>query len=80
MLATTEARVATNQLQERWWALHALALTRVGRQAEALDALREVRNLLAEELGLDPGPELRDLEQAILRQESWLRVLELELG
>ena len=72
VLATTEARVATNQLQERWWALHALALTRVGRQAEALDALREVRNLLGDELGLDPGPELRDLEQAILRQESWL--------
>ena len=72
VLATTEARVATNQLQERWWALHALALTRVGRQADALDALREVRNLLGDELGLDPGPELRDLEQAILRQESWL--------
>ena len=72
VLATTETRVAANQLQERWWALHALALTRVGRQADALDALREVRGLLGEELGLDPGPELRDLEQAILRQESWL--------
>ncbi len=72
VLATTETRVAAHQLQERWWALHALALTRVGRQADALDALREVRELLAEELGLDPGPELRDLEQAVLRQEPWL--------
>jgi DNA-binding SARP family transcriptional activator len=72
VLATTEMRVASHQLQERWWALHALALTRVGRQADALDALREVRELLSDELGLDPGPELRDLEQAILRQETWL--------
>ncbi len=72
VLSTTESRVATNALQERWWALHALALTRAGRQAEALDALRAVRELLAEELGLDPGAELRDLEQAILRQDGWL--------
>ena len=72
VLSTTESRVATNALQERWWALHALALTRAGRQADALDALRAVRELLADELGLDPGAELRDLEQAILRQDGWL--------
>jgi DNA-binding SARP family transcriptional activator len=72
VLSTTESRVATNALQERWWALHALALTRAGRQADALDALRGVRELLADELGLDPGPELRDLEQAILRQDDRL--------
>ena len=72
VLSTTESRVATNALQERWWALHALALTRAGRQAEALDSLRAVRTLLADELGLDPGAELRDLERAILRQDGWL--------
>ena len=71
-LSTTESRIAANPLQERWWALHALALTRSGRQAEALDSLRAVRGLLAEELGLDPGAELRDLEQAILRQDAGL--------
>ncbi|GAA2133659.1 BTAD domain-containing putative transcriptional regulator [Nocardioides bigeumensis] len=79
VLSTTESRVSTNALQERWWALHALALTRAGRQADALDSLRTVRVLLADELGLDPGPELRDLEQAILRQDDrLLSVLEAE--
>ena len=59
------------------WALHALALTRSGRQAEALAALRHLRSVLADELGLDPGQEVRDLEQAVLAQDQalqqWLR-------
>ena len=71
-LSTTESRIAANPLQERWWALHALALTRSGRQAEALDSLRAVRELLADELGLDPGAELRELERAILQQDAGL--------
>ena len=71
-LSTTESRIAANPLQERWWALHALALTRSGRQAEALDSLRAVRELLADELGLDPGVELRELERAILQQDAGL--------
>ena len=59
------------------WALHALALARSGRQAESLEALRHIRGVLADELGLDPGQELRDLEQAVLVQspglQQWLR-------
>ena len=63
--------------EERVWALHALALARSGRQAESLAALRHIRRVLADELGLDPGQELRDLEQAVLVQDpvlqQWLR-------
>lgn len=72
VLSTTEAATGRHPLRERLWAIHALALTRAGRQAEALDALRTVRSVLAEELGLDPGAQLRTLEEAILRQEPAL--------
>ena len=46
-----------------------LALYRSGRQADALDAYRSGRKLLADELGLEPGEELRQLEKAILEQD-----------
>ena len=51
-----------------------LALYRSGRQAEALDAFRSARQHLVGELGLEPGPELRELQQAILRQEAELEL------
>lgn len=77
VVAATEQATARYPLQERVWALHALALARSGRQAEALAALRHIRSVLADELGLDPGQELRDLEQAVLVQDhvlqQWLR-------
>lgn len=47
-----------------------LALYRDGRQAEALEVYRDYRTVLRDELGLDPSPQLRELETAILRQDS----------
>ncbi|WP_354643238.1 BTAD domain-containing putative transcriptional regulator [Kitasatospora camelliae] len=67
--AVPAARVLAEQfpLREEGWRLWALALWGSGRQAEALEALRGARAVLAEELGLDPGPALTELEAAILR-------------
>ncbi|MFJ8039234.1 BTAD domain-containing putative transcriptional regulator [Kitasatospora sp. NPDC096147] len=53
-------------LREEGWRLHALALWAAGRQADALAALRRARRVLAEEVGLDPGPALTTLESAVL--------------
>ena len=49
-----------------------LALYRSGRQAEALEAFREARRMLSDELGLEPSPKLRELERAILVQDPVL--------
>jgi DNA-binding SARP family transcriptional activator len=67
-----EVLTATYPLRERLWGLRALALTRSGRQADALEVLRQVRDLLADELGLEPGAELRALQTAVLRQDPAL--------
>ncbi|MEV0236306.1 BTAD domain-containing putative transcriptional regulator [Nonomuraea sp. NPDC050786] len=67
-----EALVAEQPLRERGWELLVLALHRSGRQADAIAALRTVRRRLADELGIDPGPALRDLESAVLAQDPRL--------
>ena len=67
--AELEALTAAHPLRERLWALRALALTRSGRQADALEVLRQLREVLDEELGLEPSAELRDLQTAVLRQD-----------
>jgi predicted ATPase/DNA-binding SARP family transcriptional activator len=59
-------------LRERLWELHILALYRAGRQAEALTAYTEVRDRLVCELGIDPGPALRELQASILAQDPSL--------
>jgi predicted ATPase/DNA-binding SARP family transcriptional activator len=59
-------------LRERLWELHILALYRGGRQAEALRAYSEVRDRLVGELGIDPGPALRELQARILAHDPSL--------
>ena len=59
-------------LRERFHEQLVLALYRSGRQAEALRAYEDARKTLNEELGLDPGAELRDLERAVLQQDPSL--------
>ncbi|MEA5357911.1 BTAD domain-containing putative transcriptional regulator [Amycolatopsis sp., V23-08] len=63
-----EAHVQTWPLREEGWRLLALALYRAGRQGDALGALRRARRLLATELGVDPGPGLRQAEADVLAQ------------
>jgi DNA-binding SARP family transcriptional activator len=67
--AELEGLVAGYPLRERLWRLLVLALYRGGRQADALAAYRRARTVLAEELGIEPGEELRQLERAVLRQQ-----------
>ncbi|MGI5164972.1 BTAD domain-containing putative transcriptional regulator [Spirillospora sp. CA-253888] len=64
--------VARHPLRERLRAVHLHALYLAGRQHEALAAYAELRERLADELGVDPGPELAALHQAILRQDAAL--------
>ena len=64
-----EERVSRHPMRERLRAQLMLALYRSGRQADALEAYRTGRQVLNDELGLQPGAPLRALEQAVLRQD-----------
>lgn len=72
VLVEARTLVADAPLREHRWSLLALAEYQAGRQGEALRTIRHARDTLREELGLDPGPELVTLEQAILRQDPSL--------
>jgi predicted ATPase/DNA-binding SARP family transcriptional activator len=63
------AALADNPFRERLWGQLMLALYRSGRQADALETFQEARRVLADELGLEPGPELRRLQEAILAHD-----------
>ncbi|NBE94423.1 ATPase [Nonomuraea sp. KC401] len=69
-----EALTTEHPLREEGWRLLALGLYRCGRQGDALAALRRARNILADELGIDPGPALRKLESDILAQSPELEL------
>ena len=67
-----EQLVAEQPLREHLYAQLMLALYRSGRQADALAAYHEARRALVDELGIEPGTRLRELEHAILRQDAEL--------
>jgi predicted ATPase/DNA-binding SARP family transcriptional activator len=72
LVAEIERLAAEHPFQERVWGQLMLALYRAGRQADALEAYQRARRLLADELGLDPGPSLVELQQRILERDPML--------
>jgi class 3 adenylate cyclase len=74
IIGELEAAIADAPLRERRWGQLMLALYRAGRQGEALGAYQRARALLADELGVDPGSDLRRLEAAIVAQDAALEM------
>jgi predicted ATPase/DNA-binding SARP family transcriptional activator len=72
LVAELEQLTAAHPLREGLWSSLITALYRAGRQADALAAYQRVRQLLDDELGIEPGPQLRGLETRILRQAASL--------
>jgi len=72
LVTELEQLIAEHPFRERLRGQLMLALYRSGRQADALEAYQETRRTLVDELGIEPGASLRELEQAILRQEASL--------
>jgi DNA-binding SARP family transcriptional activator len=75
LVAELEALVTRHPLRERMRGQLMVALYRCGRQADALQAYRDARHVLVDELGLEPSRAIVELEQAILRQDPALDVL-----
>ncbi len=78
IIGELEAAVADAPLRERRWGQLMLALYRAGRQGEALGAYQRARTLLVDQLGVDPGPDLRRLEAAIVAQDAALDMPEAQ--
>jgi ABC-type transport system substrate-binding protein/DNA-binding SARP family transcriptional activator/sugar lactone lactonase YvrE len=74
VIGELERLVAAEPLREHLHAQRMLALYRSGRQAEALEAYRDARSALVEQIGVEPGTELRSLQDAILAQDPALDV------
>jgi DNA-binding SARP family transcriptional activator len=73
LLPELRALVAEHPSRERLWGRLMLALYRSGRQVDALEAYRQLRGRLADELGIEPGPDLHALQRDILRHAPSLR-------
>ena len=69
IVTALRAALEETPYRERLWGQLMLALYRCGRQPDALDAFHEARRVLSEELALEPGPELRRLQEAILAHD-----------
>jgi DNA-binding SARP family transcriptional activator/class 3 adenylate cyclase len=78
LVSELEALTREHPLRQRLRAQLMLALYRCGRHADALDVYQETRRRLVDELGIEPGGELRELHQAILRQDAELEAPEPE--
>jgi DNA-binding SARP family transcriptional activator len=78
LIGELRALVAEQPLRERAHAFLMLGLYRCGRQADALEAGRRARAVLAEEIGVDPGPELQEMERAILARDPGLDLVPRE--
>ena len=75
-IALAEGLLNRHPYRERLWGLLMLAMYRAGRQADALAAYARARETLVDDLGLDPGPDLQELERAILIQDPTLGLVE----
>jgi DNA-binding SARP family transcriptional activator/pimeloyl-ACP methyl ester carboxylesterase len=72
LIAELEALTKAHPLRERFWYQRMLTLYRAGRQADALRAYRELRDILVADLAIEPGADLRELQARILRQDPAL--------
>ena len=77
ILSPLRETLEENPFRERLWGQLMLALYRSGRQADALEAFQEARSVLAEELGLEPGLDLKRLQEAILAQDPAIAAVPL---
>lgn len=72
VIGKLESAISSDPYREDLWGQLMLALYRTGRQRDALQAFRRLESLLREEVGLEPSPEIRRLEERILRQDPSL--------
>lgn len=80
LVGELEALVSEHPLRERLWGQLMVALYRSGRQSEALRAYQRLRRILGEELGIEPSPEIQDMEDRILTHDPGLSAANVPRG